>query len=312
MMGLLGECSDSLLHSAAWHWLAARSADLADAAAAWERSIECAREGRAAPGPGRAFGVTSEPDFLLGNALWAYAERLIEHGDFARAAPLLAESAALFQARGSRFEMADSLGARGRVALLQGDVTKARALLDEAVSLAAAFNYQEMLAGLQPLLGLATLYDGDAPGARRLLEASLAICLALNDPGLLAAVYAYLAETALREGEPDEAERQLAQSLAYRADPHAIGIFHVQRIYLAGRLAAAQGAYRRCAVLFGAAERARDRLHYELAGPPRRWIEEARAQANEALGPALFAEAFTAGEQLPPEEAFATMMPFLR
>ena len=113
MMGLLEVCSDKLLHSAFWLFARGPFCRTCRGAAAWERAIACARAAREEPGLGPEFGVITDPDFLLGNTLWAYADRLIEHGEFARAEPLLTESAKIFQARGSRFEMADSLGTTG-------------------------------------------------------------------------------------------------------------------------------------------------------------------------------------------------------
>ena len=163
LLGLMEICPDQLLHSAAWHFIAGYASDFPEATAAWERSIACARAAREAPGAGsRIRHCQADRDFVLGTHLWAYADRLVEHGEFERAAPLLMESAQLFQARGNRYGMADSLGTLGRLALLQGDMVKAGALLHEAVTLASEFNYQEMVGNLQPLLGLVTLYGGDA------------------------------------------------------------------------------------------------------------------------------------------------------
>jgi predicted ATPase/DNA-binding XRE family transcriptional regulator len=308
VLGLLEVCPDKLLHATVWHWIAVDSVNLAEASAAWERSIAYARAAREEPGLGPEFGVGSDRDFILGNGLGSHAYRLIEHGEFARAAPLLMESAQIFQARGSRYEMADSLGMIGRLALLLGDMTKARALLNEAVALAQEYRYQEMVGNWQPFLALVTLYDGDSPGARRLLEDSLRVCLDLKDTFLLARVCIHSAETALWEGELAEAEQWLAQSLTYHAAPSGVRIDQIERLLVAARLATAQGAYLRSAALFGLAEVLRTPLNFEFAGPARRLADEAMAQARAALGPALFDEAFTAGQQLSLEEAFATLL----
>jgi len=307
MKGLLEVCSDQILHSSFWHFTAVYSADLSEAAAAWERGIICARAAREAPGLGPEFGVIADRDFILGSNLWAYADRLIEHGQFARAAPLLVESAQIFQARGSRWEMADSIGTLGHLALLLGDLPKAHALLHEAVTLARKFNYQEMLGNWRPFLALVTLYGGDAPEARRLLADSLTLSLDLKDKSFLARVCAYSAETALWVGELAEAQQWLAQSLGYHADPHRIRIDQIERLFVAARLATAQGAYLRAAALFGLAERIRSQLQFEFAGPVRQLADAALATVRAALDPALFAEAFTAGQQLSLEEAFAAI-----
>jgi predicted ATPase/transcriptional regulator with XRE-family HTH domain len=307
VLGLLEVCPDKLLHAAAWHWIAVDSVDLAEASAAWERAIACARPAREEPGLGPEFGVGSDRDFILGNTLWSYAYRLIEHGEFTRAVPLLMESAQIFQTRGSRYEMADSLGMMGRLALLLGDMTKARALLHEAVTLARDFNYQEMVGNWQPFLALVTLYNGDAPGARRLLEESLRLSLDLNDKLILARVCTYSAETALWEGELAEAEQWLAQSLGYHADSREIRIYQIERLMVAARLATAQGAYPRAASLFGLAEKVRSQIKYEPAGPVRLLADSALAKVQASLDPTRFAEAYAAGQQLPLEEAYAAI-----
>ena len=148
-------------------------------------------------------------------------------------------------------------------------MVKAHALLHEAVTLAQELHYQEMLGNSQMHLTLVTLYGGDAPKARRLLDASLRLCSDLNCKFLLARVCTYSAETTLWEGELAEAEQWLAQSLGYHADPLEIRIDQVERLFVAARLATAQGACVRAAVLFGLAERIRSQIQFEFAGPAR-------------------------------------------
>jgi predicted ATPase/transcriptional regulator with XRE-family HTH domain len=307
MLGILEVCPYKLLHSAFWQFIACDSVDLAEAAATWERAIACARAARETSGLGPEFGLFTDRDFMLGNELGSYAGRLIEHGEFARAAPLLEESAQIFRARASRFEMADSIGTLGRLALLLGDTTQAHALLHEAVTLARDFNYQDMLANWQPFLALVTLYEGDVTEARRLLEESLHLCLDLKDKFFLARVCTYSAETALWEGELAAAEHWLAQSLDYHADPRQIRIYQIERLLVAARLATAQAAYLRAAALFGLAKRVRSQIGFEPVGPVRLLADAALAKARAALAPALFDEAFTAGRQLSLEEAFAAI-----
>jgi len=307
LMGLLEVCPDKVLHAEAWLLVGSYCGTLPEASAAWERAIACARVAREEPGLGPEFGVATDRDFALGTTLWAYADILIEHGEFARAEPLLTESSKLFQARGIRYATANSLGAAGRLALLQGDMEKAHALLHEAVTLARELNYQRLLGESQSVLGLVTLYGGNVPEARRLLEESLRLCLDLNDGWFLGRVCTYLAETALWEGELKEAERWLAQSLAYHANPRWIRMDQIERLFVAARLATAQGTYQRAAALFGLAERVRGQIRYELAGPARLLADTALATVRAALDPALFAEAFTAGQQLSLEEAFAAI-----
>jgi hypothetical protein len=185
-------------------------------------------------------------------------------------------------------------------------MTKAHGLLNEAVTLARVFNYQEEVASFEPYLGLVTLYRGDVREARRLLADSLRLCRELNDRYCLGLVCAYLAETALCDRELDEAESWLAHSLTYEAAPGYHGIDRIERLIVAARLATAQGIYQRAATLLGAAEAAWSRIRYRPVGPARALADASLATTRSALGPALFAEAFAAGQQLSLDEAFAT------
>jgi tetratricopeptide (TPR) repeat protein len=337
LMGLLEVCSDKALQAAAWFQIGTPPVSFAEASAAWDRAIACARaareeaglspsspavtkgasagrpahaipESEARPaGLGPEFGVVTDRDFMLAVVLRSYADMLIEHGEFERAAPLLTESAKLFQAWGNRYRIADSLATAGRLALLQGDLTKAHALLHEAVTFARTLNYHRPLGECQSLLGLVTLYGGDAREARRLLADSLRLCLDLNDGWFLGRVCTYLAETALWEGELDEAGGWLAQALAYHAYPRLIKIDYIESLLVAARLATAQGAYLRAATLFGVAQAVCSRIHYELAGPARLLGDAALATVRASLDPARFAEAFMAGQQLSLEEGYAAI-----
>jgi hypothetical protein len=114
-----------------------------------------------------------------------------------------------------------------------------------------------------------------------------------------------LAETALWKGEVDEAERWLAQSLAYQALPRSLTVFQVEQIFVAARLATAQQHYQRAATLFGLAEQISSRLHYSYGGPMHSQIDAALAAVQAAIEPVDFAKAFTVGQQLSPEAAFA-------
>jgi predicted ATPase/DNA-binding XRE family transcriptional regulator len=375
LMDLLEVCPDMALHAAAWHLIAAYSADLPEASARWERSIACARAAReeaglppsllaetkrvsaplrgssrgrpadalpasdarpaelpptlsAAPpsvsggrparelsksetrsaGLGPEFGVVTDRDYVLATPLRVYAHILSEHGEFERAAPLLAESARLFQARGSLHRMADVVGTQGRLAMLQGDIERAQALLREAVTLGKALNYQFVLGDVQSILGLVTLYRGDVPQARQLLGDSLRVCLDLNDRWFLGRVCTYLAELALWEGKLDAAESWLAQGIAYHGDRRLSRMDHLERVMVAARLATAQGAYQRAATLFGLAIQMCSDIHYELAGPARQLADDALAQVRAALAPERFAEAYAAGQQLSLDEALGTIV----
>jgi len=243
----------------------------------------------------------------LGDLLWAYGNALVNQGEFTQALPLLLESRDIFQQRGSGYEMAESLATLGLLALLQGDLAGAYVQLHEAVTIATDIN-QWMIGFWQPVLGFVTLYRGDVDGARRILTESLRLCTELKIPMLLARNMTFLAETALWEGHTDEAADWLAQSLTQESDPGIIIIYEVIRVFVAARVATEQGQYRRAATLFGLAERANSQIHHAYAGLLRVQADVALATVRAALDPALFAEAFAAGQQLSLNEAFATIL----
>jgi len=308
VMGLLEGCTDKLLQATGWSWLAGAISDVDQAIAAREQGIAAARAASEMPGLGAEFGALADRDFVLAAHLWGYAAFLIEQGEVTRAMPIIKESLKLSQIRGDRGGIGDGLGGLGHLALLRGDITQAHTLLHEAVAIATALGYPAMQCNWQPFLSVVTLYSGDAPTACRLLTESLRICLDLKDKRLLARVCIYLAEMALWEGLPNAAEHWLAQSLTYYIDPHRISTYEIQRLFVAARLATAQQQYPRAATLFGLADQAHSQIHHVIGGPMRSLADAALVTVREALEPAVFAEAFAAGQQMSLEQAFATLL----
>lgn len=309
VMQLLDLCPHPLMHAAAWHFTGAYSYNnLPKASMAWARAIAFARAASESPPLSAKFGILADLNFYLGLSLWGLADRLIEYGKFTQALPLLSESLAIFQARGSRYESINILGALGRMAFLQGDLAQAYKLLNEAVTISTEFNYHEMLGYLQAFLGLATLYNGTISAARRILSENHNFCIALKDKGLMARNSIYLAETALSEGLLDEAEQWLMQSFAYYSSPRRVRIDQLERLFVAARLAADQQHYLRAATLFGLAEQIRSYLDYVVTGPRRLAVETALATVEVALDQAVFAESFAIGQRIPLEEAYTTIL----
>lgn len=309
MLQLLDASSNMVLHATAWHSIALTyyMTDYPRAVAGWERAIACARGAGATPAVDMRFCALSDHRQCLGGLLWAYGNALVNQGEFEQALPLLLESRAIFQQRGSGYEMAESLGTLGLLALLQGDLSGAYAQLHAAVTIATDVN-QWMVGFWQPVLGFVTLHRGDVAEARRLLTESLRLCTELKIPMLLARNCTFLAETALWEGQIDQAAQWLAQSLTQEADTGKIIIYEVVRLFVAARLATAQQQYKRAALLFGLAEQANSQIHHAYTVPLRLPADAALATVREALEPAIFAEAFAAGQQMSLAEAFARIL----
>jgi len=308
MMQLLGASSNMVLHATGWQSIAMTYSmnDYPRAVACWVRGIACARAVGATPTVDMRFCALTDHRQRLGNLLWVYGNALVNQGEFEQALPLLRESHDIFQQRGSGYEMAESLGTLGLLALLQGDLAGAYAQLHEAVTIATDIN-QWMIGFWQPVLGLVTLYRGDVSGARRLLNESLRLCTELKIPMLLARNLTFLAETALWEGQIDEAAQWLAQSLTREANPGII-IYEVVRLFVAARLATAQQQYERAALLFGLAEQVNSQIHHAYAGLLRVPADAALATVQTSLSPAVFAQAFAAGQRMTLVEAFANIL----
>jgi predicted ATPase/DNA-binding SARP family transcriptional activator len=307
-MQLLETCPHKLLRALGWRIITVSTADFFQASVLWERCIELAREAADSPGPGEDFCAFNDGVYQLAVTLTRYATRLTDGGELERAAILSTEALKLFQMQGDREFIAYGLGNLGRLALLRGDVGQARQLLQEAVTMAGAVGNRLGLADWQPRLGIVTLYAGDVKEARRLLTESLSLCIGLKGDLVLARVYTYLAEMALWEGELDQAEQYLAQSVMDHAHPRWIRIELVECVWVAARLATAQQQFVRAATLFGLAEQLRRQTRYELLEPVRSLVDAALATVRQALGAEHFAEAFTAGQQLSLEKAFATLL----
>lgn len=305
---LLEICPNQHLHAAAWHFVACHAVDYSEVASAFQRSIGAARLAREGPALGPEFCLLADCDFILGNPLWAYAMTLIERGRFARALPLLMESREIFRRRASQYEMADSSGTLGLLALMQGDLAGAHTHLQEAVNLAAAFEYQEMLRLWQPLLGLVTLYEGNIQEAHRLLNESLCLCVEQNDNAMEGRIHTHLAEAAWCEGQLGQVEQALRASLANDTAAHSPSFYDLEWLWVAARLAAAQGCYERAATIFGLIQQTHGHIDAAVAGPIRAQADAAKAAVEAALGAEAFAEAFAAGRQLAPAGAFAAIL----
>jgi tetratricopeptide (TPR) repeat protein len=307
---LLAVCEDKLLQAFAWSLLAGTMADFDQAAAARERSIALARAAGEHPTPDLAYGAISDQNFVLSAYLQWYAVFLIEQGELARAAPLAAEGLALARTQGDPWGISDGCGIVGRLALLS-DLGQAQGCFQEAVTIAATFHIRQALCTWQPFLGIVTLYGGDASEARRLLNESLQLCLQQKDTVHLAQIYTFLAEVELREDAADAAGRWLAQSLAQSladgARPTRVTVDHVQRCWVAARLATARQQYHLAATLFGLADHAHREIHHAIGGPMRALADAALVTVQDALEPAHFVAAFAAGHQLSTAEALAAL-----
>ncbi|MFZ4657549.1 MAG: ATP-binding protein [Caldilineaceae bacterium] len=307
MLQLVDDCSDALVQSAVWYWIAGTMTDVSQMVAALERSITLARTTQSPSGANPHLGVISDRGFLLASSLQLCASVLIEQGKIAQAEPLALEGLDLFRARQNQYGIGDCLGPLGLAALLRGDLVDAHRRLQEVITIAMTCHFPVMLCEWQPLLAIITLYESEGIEARRLVTESLHLCIERKEKNYLARNYLYRAEVALWEKELEQSEQWLRQSLAYHSDPHRITVYEVMQLWVTARLATAQQHYQHAATLFGLADQAHSQIHYSIAGPMRALADHALTTVQAALEPAVFARAFAAGQRMPLEGAFTTL-----
>ena len=296
------------LQAVAWRCMGVATADFVQAVNCWEQCIGLLRAVGDVSPVDHTYGAYSDSVYQLAFALFRYAIRLIDVGDYSAAERLSTESLSLFRRRDNRDYIVAPLGNLGRLALLRGDLSQARLLLQEAVVIARSIGNVLGLIDLLPRLGVVTLYGGDAAEAQRLLHESLHFSRTISSPMYLAWNFTYLAETALWLGDLDQAAYWLAQALAHHANPRWIRTELVDCLWIAARLATAQKQYQRAATLFGLAEQVGGRIGYAPAGPVRPLNDAALVTVREVLSEAVFAAAFATGQQRTLEEAFTTML----
>lgn len=300
---LQAESTNRCLQAVAWRCMAVASADFAQAVTHWDRCMGLLREvGNPLP-VDNSYSAYSDGVYQLAFALFRYALRLIDTGDYSAAERLSAESLALFRRRGNRDYIVAPLGSLGRLALLRGDLAQARLLLTEAGTVARSVGNVLGLIDWLPRLAIVTLYSGNAAEAERLLQESLGLSRTINSPMYLAWNYTYLAETALWQGKHEQAGQWLAQALTLHANPRWIRTETVDCLWVAARLATAQGQYQRAATFFGLAEQTGSRIRYAPAAPVRPLNDAALVTVQAGLEPAVFAAAFAAGQQMTLAEA---------
>ncbi|MBX3001730.1 MAG: hypothetical protein KF893_24615, partial [Caldilineaceae bacterium] len=300
---------EPLLRAASWFYLANATSDANRAGRAFDLCLTLLQQAEGLSGPGAEYCFFADRTNLLAMTYFRYALRLIdEAGAYARAEKLATESLHLFQSMGNRDMIAYPLGALGHLALLRGDWVRAQTLLAEAVTIAASVGSRMSLGDWQPKLGIVTFYLGDHAAARQILNESLQLLLNLKNDGFLARIYGYLAEIELAEGQWIEAADAMRECLRYQVKVRWLSTEVVDCLWVAARLAVVQNQYTRAATIFGLAEAVRLRVHYPAQGWYSAQADAALSTVQAALGPVVFAEAFTAGQQITLEDAFATFL----
>jgi predicted ATPase/class 3 adenylate cyclase len=226
-----------------------------------------------------------------------------EEGDYASARSLYEQSLVLRQEVGSREEIAFALSNLGRVAMKQGDLPAARSQFESALAIAREMRHSAREASWLISLGHVARFEGNYAEARARYEEGLTLARGLGARGAVGSGILNLGLLLVKQGDYPAARAALEEGL--RIWPEVGNkTFTVRCLEGMAQLAWAQGAPRRGARLFGAAEGQRETLQFPLP-PVDRVDYECVPAIAAALGEAAFAAAWAEGRGMTLEEAAA-------
>jgi hypothetical protein len=220
------------------------------------------------------------------------------------AAPLLAESRALYEALDDHRGIATVADTLGDVAHFAGDQATARALHEENLTRREEIGDRWGMAMSLNSLGWIALEEGDHRRASMLLHQSLALVRQLGDRRGIAMVLTGLGWAALDSDDARQAEVDMRESLALFAD---LGSTIDICLCLDGLAAVASldGAAERAARLFGAVHALREAISVDYAAITERHYARHREAIRAQTDAARWAAAWTVGRALSMEQAIA-------
>jgi tetratricopeptide (TPR) repeat protein len=222
----------------------------------------------------------------------------LDQGDYPTAQADFAASLAERRAGGDRVGMARSLGGLGVVAYQQGEHRTAQALFAESLALDRELGNRWGIASSLNNLGLVADSQGESVPARTLYVEGLTLFQELGDRWGSAASLNNLGNLALRQGDRTAARRYLAESLQHAADLGPGAMTQKALVLAAGLLAPAEaaGVLGTVTALLAAQSGCLEPLEQQAQA-------HVAAEATAALGPAVYAAAFAAGQARDWEEA---------
>lgn len=222
-------------------------------------------------------------------------------GDHDEAADRLRAGLRLADRLGLWPEVSDLTSGLGRIALLAGDHARAREHHERAAHLASQHGFRAGEVNARLGLALGARREGDLDTAEELLNAVLDWHDEVGLTSANALVLAELGFVAELRGDPATAAARHRDSYAVAADtgdPRALALA------LEGLAGAADPVD--AAILLGAADAARRSRGAPLPPAERGDVDRITARAGVALGPEAFAEHFTRGATLTPDQARAS------
>ena len=237
-----------------------------------------------------------------GGALFDAGQLGVWMGRYAEAQTYLEESLAIARELGNRQMVARVLQPLGLASLGQGNLPAARAYSEEALALARELGNQRELAAALNALAQLHRAEGELDKAEPLYRNVLALARELGDRESIAIALLNLAMVSIARGfgDPIRAMMREVSSIVDEigSEPLAQSVLEV----CAG-LAAFGAEWERAALFYGAVEAQSDRTGLHRDPADQAFLAPLIARANQALGPAAFAAAESAGRVLPYQKA---------
>jgi predicted ATPase/DNA-binding CsgD family transcriptional regulator len=273
-----GEAAQQLLVHTNWYWYVTGQAG---EGALWaERALSCA-----------AASPTVKVSALISRA-WL----MNEHGDAAKALPVIREALALLEEMDHPGSLAQATTVVGLIAMRQGQLDQAHAAFAKSLALHESLHEATWIPYLQKNLGLVAYLQGDSDTAAVWLHAALARFRAMANAFGTAVTLINLARLALRHGDVPDAARLYAEGLSLRwADGDKISTVSCLRGL--AHVAALAGEDERSVRLFAASESLREAIGASNPHATTR-VQTALARLRTTLGPSAYAAAWSAGRAL--------------
>jgi predicted ATPase/DNA-binding CsgD family transcriptional regulator len=278
-----GETAQRLIFETNWYWYVTGQAG---EGAMWaERALAC--------------GTSSPLVKVL--ALISFGWLANEHGDAAKALPVIREALALLQEMDHPGFLAQATTALGLIMLRQGELAQAQAAFAESLALHESLDEAIWIPYLQKNLGLVAYLQGDSNSAAVWLNEALARFKAMNNDFGSAVTLINLARLALRRGDLPYTAQLYAESLSLRwADGDKISVISCLRGLAHTAVRARQ--WETGVRLFAAAETLRQAIDADETRAALQ-VAESLTLSRAALGENDFERAWTVGQGLPLREA---------
>ncbi len=264
--------------------------------ALYEEALRLAREGEDSSGTAQV---------LMAQGIMA-----LFRGQFAQVRALCKESIVLSQKVGDMWIVAINLHLLGWAAVAQGEYAVARRYSEEALTLLRMMRNPGFTAQALTVLAYEMLALGDETKASMLLEEALALAKEVGDKVFIAQVLCGSGSLALHQGNMAQAHTCYEESMqtVSQVKWKTLEVRYVLASCLEGRgiILLTQGQPAWAVQLFGAAEALRTMNGYRNSiGVEQTFLDRCLSTARSQLGEEPFAEFWTQGQTMTPEQALA-------